>query len=261
MSNNNSKQQQKIIPGAEPLFLKGNKTGILLLHGFTGSPWEMRETAQRLYEKEYTVSVPLLCGHGTRVQDLQKCEWKDWFEDAKNSLFELRKTCKKVFVIGLSTGASLALHLAAHYQLEGVVALSPALFLKEKITRLLPYVPPIIRYRKKRNGPDISDLKARQEAVAYDKTPIKAAKEILKFYKHLKMDLPEIYAPVLIVQSVQDHVVDYKGARWIYEHISSKEKKFLKLEKSFHVVTLDIEKNIVNREIEAFILKQLQISV
>jgi len=261
MSKNKSNQTQKIMPGAEPLFLKGNDIGVLLLHGFTGSPWEMRGTAEQLHEKNYTVSVPLLCGHGTRVQDLHKCEWKDWFEDSKEALFKLRKTSRKVFVIGLSTGASLALHLAAHYQLEGVVALSPALFLKEKITRLLPYVPPFIRYRAKRGGPDVSDLKAKQEAVVYHKTPLKAAKEILKLYAHLKMDLPEIYAPVLIVQSVQDHVVDYKGARWIYDHIASKEKQFLKLEKSFHVVTLDIEKNIVNREIEAFILKQLQISV
>lgn len=251
----------KIMPGAEPLYIEGNETGILLLHGFTGSPHEMRETAYSFAEKNYTVSLPLLSGHGTNVKDLAHCEWTDWFEDTKQALFKIRKNCKNVFVIGLSTGASLALHLAAHYQVEGVIALSPALFLKEKITRLLPYVPPFFYYRKKTKGPDISDLKARQEAVAYQKTPIKAAKEILKLYKHLIMDLPEIYTPTLIVQSVQDHVVDFKGAQWIYDHISSKEKQFLKLKKSFHVVTLDIEKNIVNREMETFILKQLQISV
>lgn len=261
IAKNKNKIRNKIMPGAEPLFVEGNDTGILLLHGFTGSPYEMRETAQLLQEKNYTISLPLLSGHGTNVKDLLNCKWTDWFEDAKQALFKIRNSCKNVFVIGLSTGASLALHLAAHYQVEGVIALSPALFLKGKSIRLLPIVPPFIRYRNEGSGPDISDLKAKQEAVAYHKTPIKAAKEILKLYDHLKMDLPEIYTPVLIVQSVQDHVVDFKGARWIYDHIASKEKQFLKLEKSFHVVTLDIEKNIVNREIDTFILKQLQFSV
>lgn len=251
----------KILAGAEPIYKKGNSVGVLLLHGFTGSPFEMRETATLLQEKEYTISVPLLKGHGTKVEDLENCKWIEWFNDSKAALFELRKTCKKIFVIGLSTGASLALHLAAHYQVEGVIALSPALFLKGKITRLLPYVPSFIRYRNKKGGPDILDPSARKSAVSYRKTPIRAAKEVLRLYSHVKMDLPDIYAPVLIIQSSQDHVVDERGAQWIYDHIASQDKQVLKLDKSFHVITMDVEKNIVNREIETFIFNRLGISV
>ena len=111
----------------------------------------------------------------------------------------------------------------------------------------------MVRYRSKEGGPDISDETARKQAVSYAKTPIKAAKQVLKLYSHVKMDLPEIYVPVLLIQAEHDHVVDMAGAQWIYEHISSKDKRFLKLPRSFHVITLDVEKEIVFRETEQFI--------
>ena len=245
--------EHQILKGAEPLFSEGNKTGILLLHGFTGSPYEMKELGLSLQKKGYTVSVPLLCGHGTSEKELMKCNWYDWFENTKQALFQLRKSCTRVMVVGLSTGATLALHLAAHYQVDGVVAMSPALILKGLSAKFIPFVPPFIRYHSKDGGPDISDAEARRKAVSYQKTPIKAAKQILKLYAHVKMDLPEIYAPVLIIQADKDHVVDAAGARLIYDNISSSNKQFLKLSKSFHVITLDVEKEIVFREVEQFI--------
>ena len=251
------KTNHKILPGYEPLFSDGNKTGILLLHGFTGSPYEMRELGMRLVEKGYTVSIPLLKGHGTAPKDLIGCSWYDWFEDAKTALFELRKKCTKVIAVGLSTGATLALHLSAHYQLEGVAGLSPALILKNKFSAILPYIPILFPYRYKKGGPDISDAEIAAASATYRKTPLKAACEVLKLYAHLKMDLPEIYVPVLLIQAEKDHVVDPKGAQWIYDHISSKEKKMLKLQKSFHVITLDVEKKIVFREVERFISERL----
>ena len=241
-----------ILPGAEPVTIEGNDYGVLMLHGFTSSPYEMKYLIDFLKGKGISISAPLLAGHGTSPEELAKCKWSDWYLDAKKALFDLRKKCKKIVAVGLSTGATLALHLAAHYQLEGVVAMSPALFLKEKKTVLLPLVPPFIKYRKKKRGPDISDDVERQKAVSYHKTPIAAAREVLKLYEHVKMDLMDIYTPLLIVQSKQDHVVDFKSAEYIYEHVSSQEKHFLKLEHSYHVVTLDVEKDIVFREIEQF---------
>jgi carboxylesterase len=247
----------KILPGSEPVFIKGSEIGILLLHGFTGSPYEMKELGIYLSSKSYTISIPLLKGHGTSPKDLNKCTWYDWFEDAKQALFDLRKSCKTIIVAGLSTGATLALHLAAHYQVEAVAAFSPALFLKQKLTRILPYFPLIYPYSNKKNGPDIFDEQARAKAITYNKIPLKAVRQALELYAHLKMDLPEIYVPTLIIQAEKDHVVQMKSAQWIYDHISSKEKQFLKLQKSYHVITLDIEKKIVFRETAQFIEKQL----
>jgi len=243
----------RVMPGAEPLEIDGSDTGVLMLHGFTGSPYEFKYLVEGLQKSGYTLSVPLLCGHGTQEEDLLKCQWYDWFEDAKQALFRLRKKCRKIVVIGLSTGATLALHLAAHYQLEGVVALSPALFLKEKFLPLLPILSPFIKYRKKDGGPDISDKEERNKAVTYHKTPIKAAQQVLELYKHVTMDLPDVYVPVLIAHSIQDHVVDFRSSEYIYEKVSSTEKHFLKLEKSYHVMTLDVEREVLFREINAFL--------
>lgn len=245
----------KIIPGCEPVFVQGNSTGVLFIHGFTGSPYEMKPLSDYLSPKKYTMSIPLLKGHGTNPDDLIGCKWYDWFTDVKQALFEMRKTCKKIIVAGLSTGATLALHLAAHYQVEGVVALAPALILKEKKLKLLPIASWFKKYQHKKDGPDISDVDARRKAVTYDKTPLKAVKELLGLYDHLKMDLNDIYTPVLIIHSGQDHVVDIKGSEYIYQSVSSVDKHFLKLDKSFHVLTLDVEKEIVFREVEKFIVR------
>ncbi len=242
-----------IIPGAEPVEIAGNEYGILLLHGFTSSPYEMKYLIKLLKGKGFTIAAPLLKGHGTKPEDLADCKWYDWFEDAKQALFKMRKTCDKIVVIGLSTGASLALHLAAHYQIEGVVALSPALFLKEKKAKFVFYVPSIIKFRKKKNGPDIRDEAEKQKAVTYHKTPLSAAREVMHLYEHIKMDLPDMYSPLLVIQSRQDHVVDFKSAEWVYEHSSSSVKQFLKLEKSYHIITLDVERDIAFREILTFL--------
>lgn len=245
--------EKKIMPGCEPIFQKGNKTGVLLLHGFTGSPFEMKPLADSLIQDGYTVSVPLLCGHGTNHDDLLKCKWYDWFNNVKEALFEMRKNCKKVIVCGLSTGGSLALHLAAHYQIEGIVALAPGLVLKEKKSILLPFVAPFKKYRSNNSGPDISDSEMKKKIPVYTKTPLKAALEIVRLYEHLRMDLPEIYSPLMLAHSRNDHVVDFKSSELIYENVSSKNKRFLKLEKSYHIITLDIEQKILFREIKKFI--------
>ncbi len=97
-------EKKKIMPGAEPVYTLGSEQGVLLLHGFSGSPYEMKELGEEFQKKGFSVSLPLLAGHGSSVKDLEKCKWYDWFEDAKNALFDLRKRCKSIVVIGLSTG-------------------------------------------------------------------------------------------------------------------------------------------------------------
>lgn len=239
----------------EPLNIKGNEYGVLLLHGFTSGPHEMKPISNALKNKEYSILIPLLPGHGSTPEDLLKCKWYDWFVGAKEALFDLRKTCDKIIVVGQSMGGTLALHLAAHYQLDGVIALAPGLFFKEKKTRFLPLVSKFIRYRRKVNGPDIHDEQERinQKPYSYDKTPLKAAYQLKQMFEHLINDLPEIYAPAMLIHSTQDHVIDYKSSEYIYDNISSENKKFLTLKESYHVLTLDLEKDIVVGEIEKFI--------
>ena len=244
----------KIIPGAEPIKLSGNENGVLLIHGFTGSPYEMQPLAHFLHENfNCTVHVPLLAGHGISPQAMEKTGWKDWYGDAKNALFQLRKEVKKVVVGGLSMGGSLALHLGAHYEVDAILSLASGLFLKDRKAVLVPFLRKLIRFNRKSKGPDIFDKEERDKAVTYDRTPLKCVVQLLDFFEHFKEDLQDIYAPVFIAHSRQDHVVDFRSAHYIYQHVSSKNKRLLELNKSYHVITLDVEKEVLYKEIKHFL--------
>ena len=242
--------ENRILPGCEPSYMPGNNIGCLLLHGFTSSPHDMYMLGEMLHKNGYTVHIPLLPGHGTSEKNLKTINWYQWFEAAKNELFQLRKTCKKVFVVGFSMGGSLALHLSAHYEINGVVALAPGLFLRNKFARISGPLSPFMWYSKKISGPDIKDD---VETVSYPRIPLKSIRELLRLFKHLKYDLYDVYSPVLIVYARNDHVIHPKSAKYIYANISSKKKRILELKESYHIITLDLEKDIVFAEVENFI--------
>ncbi len=233
--------------------MDGNDKGVLLLHGLTACPYELHELAEEIHSRGFTVRVPLLPGHGTTPENLQTVSWYDWYDSVKRSLFDLRKKCRKIIVGGLSTGASLALHLSAHYQVEGVVALSPGMFLKSKAVSLVPILKYLIKYYTKKDGPDIFDEKARRSSIGYNKIPLKSIAEAQDLYRHLQKDLTDIYVPLFIAQSVNDHVVKFEGAEYIYKAVSSVDKQFLRMTKSYHVLTQDVEKDIVIREVIKFL--------
>jgi carboxylesterase len=247
-----------LLPGSEPVFLKQSKNGLLMLHGFTASPYEFKDFSKDFVSDGFSLSIPLLSGHGKKVEDLKNCLWYQWFEDAKNALFELRKNCEKVFVVGQSMGGTLALHLAAHYQVEGIVLLAPGLFLKQKGSSFLPFLSTFKNYLNKKEGPDIKNNFSRAKAVAFDKTPLKGIIELKQLFSHVEKDLPEVYAPTLLFHSLEDHVIDYRSSEFIYKHISSKNKRILTLKNSYHVLTLDNEKNIIKKETKKFISRLLE---
>jgi carboxylesterase len=238
-----------------PVFKSGNETGILLIHGFTSGPHEMKPLGDELAEEGYTISIPLLPGHGTTPEELGECTWMDWFSHVKQALFDLRKKCGVIIVVGQSMGGTLALHTAAHFQVEGVASLATGLILKEKKAKLLRIAAVFKQYRKKKNGPDLRDEAERIRLIpfSYNKTPLKAILQLKKLFEHVYLDLPEIYTPVLLIHSINDHVTDYRGSEDVYKEISSENKKILKLTDSYHVLTLDIEKQIVYREIKNFV--------
>jgi carboxylesterase len=129
------------------------------------------------------------------------------------------------------------------------------MILKEKKAIFLPVAAPFKKYRNKDNGPDIKDEneRIRLKPLSYDKTPLKAALQLKKLFQHVMLDLTEIYCPVLLIHSVNDHVTAYEGSEKVYERISSEHKKILKLTESYHVLTLDVEKHIVYGEIIKFV--------
>ena len=116
------------------LSLNGGRTGVLLIHGLCGSPTEMRFVANGLAREGYTVLCPELAGHGGSADDLKASTWQDWLASAEAGLDQLSKTCDKVIVGGLSTGALLALMLAAKHpgKVSGLALYSPTIWLNGK---------------------------------------------------------------------------------------------------------------------------------
>lgn len=133
-------KEKKTIPGCEEIKLKGNDVGCLLIHGFRSCPLEMRDFGNYLNNMGFTVHICLLPGHGTEPRDLVGIKWIHWLQLVEKSYKELNEKCSKIFVAGLSTGGSLALYLASRHKVDGIIALAPGLFLKQRFVSLLTYI-------------------------------------------------------------------------------------------------------------------------
>jgi carboxylesterase len=227
-----------LFPGAEPYAADGGPTGILLLHGFTGSPKSMKPWGERMAAEGHSVRVPRLPGHGTRWQDMNLTRWEDWYAEADRAFLELQKSCERVFVFGLSMGGSLTLRLAEQHgdAIRGIVLVNPAVHSERPDRFLLPvlqvFVPAF---------PGISNdiKKPGQDEGAYDKIPLKAAHSLTALWKLVKQDLPRVQQPLLLFRSEVDHVVEASNSRYILDHVSSTDKTEVVLKDSFHVATLD----------------------
>lgn len=226
-------------------FLEGGPTGVLLIHGFTGSPPEMRLLGDYLHERGLTVSAPLLPGHGTRVEELNACAWTDWTGSAEAALADLRGRCETVFVGGLSMGALLTLDLAAKDGLAGAMAYSPA----AKVANRLIYVSPVGKYLvpkwPKSEDTDLTDPEARRRTWSYETFPSFAAHELLKLIRHVEQLLPEVTCPLLVVHSTGDEMIRGDSAEFVYEGVGAADKELVTLHNSGHVITVDSEWRVV----------------
>ena len=255
---NKSTEPKTLLPGAEPIFLEGNKIGFLFLHGFTAAPYEGREMAEFLHSHlGVTASVPLLPGHGTRPEDLKNIHWLDWYLHAREKYLELKQRCRQVVVCGQSMGGALALHLASHHPVAGVITLAAAVFLKDWRLHLLPLARHLVPYQYKSKGPDIRDKKIKPHIPTYPKYPVRSVDELLELLHHTRQDLPEVTAPALLIHSRKDRTVHFDNLDHIYRHISSVRKEKFILEESYHVISLDVEKEDLFQKILLFIKETL----
>jgi len=231
-----------LIPGAEPWTATGDGVGILVLHGFTGSPKSVTPWGRAMAEQGWTVSVPLLPGHGTRWQDMNLTTWQDWYHEAERALRDLRSTCDTVFVMGLSMGGSLTLRLAEQHgdAIRGIALVNPAVH-TERIDRfLLPVLQHVIS-----GFPGISNdiAKPDQDEGAYDRIPLKAAHSLSQMWRDVKENLPSITMPVLLFRSTQDHVVEPSNSAHILANVASTDV----------TATLDYDADIITRDSIAFV--------
>jgi carboxylesterase len=233
----------------EPFDFLGNKIGCLLIHGFTGSPGEMRPLGEHLHNKGYTVKGVLLPGHGTSVEDLAQTDWKSWYSEVEKGYRQLQARCNKIFVIGLSMGGALALHLAANEIIKGgIVSICAPIYLAKKKAYFAPIARHFVKYSKKKTA-NTNNF----QSFWYDRYPTNGVAQLVKILPVIKRELKEITNPILIIQSTLDKTVAPESAQYIYDHIGSKEKKLCWLNDSGHIATLDKERKQVFLWTERFI--------
>lgn len=245
-----------VMPGAEPFAAKGGRIGVLLSHGFTGSPASMTPWAKHLAERGHTVAVPRLPGHGTTWQDMNRTTWQEWYGELDAALTELRATCDKVVVAGLSMGGCLALRLAEQRpgDVDAIVLVNPAVNVKRFDIKLVPALKWIIPAMPG-IGNDIK--KPDQDEIGYDKTPLKALASQLHMWKDVRAGLDKVTQPLLFFRSNDDHVVDETSKDIILSGVSSPVAQFVPLINSFHVATLDHDAELIFERTDAFIAEHV----
>ncbi len=235
------------LPNAEPFFFPGNRIGCLLVHGFTGTPYEMRELGTRLAARGYTVLGPALAGHATSLEEMARTRWQDWYGTVTTAYDQLREECDAVVPIGLSLGALLSLHLAAHRPVNAVVAVSPPFGVHNPLIPLFRTFPFLFNFiplvKKNPSENDTQDPSVAPRHPEYDATPTAcAASLIFDLFPHLRGDLRDIRAPLLLIQSRNDRVIPPDSITLYNAQVGSTVKQVVWVERSGHLVLEDFEK-------------------
>lgn len=242
-----------VLPGAEPYVHDGGDVGVLVIHGYTGTPQSMRPWAEHLAAAGYSVRLPLLPGHGTRWQELNRTRWQDWYAEVERSFDELRSRCSRVFAAGLSMGGLLATKLALEHgpRVTGLIVVNP-IYLHDN--RFLPLLP-MLRYAVPSFPGIVNDVKmvGGVPELGYDRNPLRAMHSQTLLWAEVKRDLDEITQPVLLMHSRVDNTVPVASSAYFLEHISSTDVTEIWLENSYHVATLDNDAPLIHDESVRFI--------
>ncbi|MDY0406152.1 alpha/beta fold hydrolase [Virgibacillus sp. 179-BFC.A HS] len=241
----------QVMEEAKAFYYPGNDIGVLVIHGFTGSTQSMRYLGEQLAAEGHTVYGPRLAGHGTAPEDMEASSHQQWIQSVEEGLQKLAETCASIFVTGLSMGGTLTLYLAEnHPEIKGIMPINAAIEMPELIET----------YHQLRDtgqrfvegiGSDIK--KPGIKELAYPKTPVKSMGEIIALSQKVRENLGKISAPALIFSSVEDHVVPPENSREIYDAISSENRTLILMEDSYHVATLDNDKEMIAEKCKDFI--------
>lgn len=236
-------QPDNLIPGAEPWFHEGGPAGVLVLHGFTGNPSSMRELAEGLAEAGFTVDLPRLPGHGTTVEDMIETGWDDWIGHAEARYAALAERCQQVVVVGLSMGGALTAWLGSEHQdIAGLVCINAVVSVPEGMRDAVTEVLASGADRFAGIGSDIA-MPGIEES-AYADTPLAPLLTMFDAADKLGDRLARITSPVLVITSAQDHVAPPENSDIIANSVSGPVER-LTAEHSYHVVTMDYDKQMV----------------
>jgi carboxylesterase len=231
---------------------KNAHVGVLLVHGFTGSPPSMRPWGEFLHSKGYTVRVPLLPGHGTKVEDLNKTKWEEWPAKITHELSQLQKSCDKIFLVGLSMGGGTVLNVTEsnNEPITGVILVNPMIHVKGVPVELAYF---LSRFQKLRSSVGDDIKRPGITEWGYDHLPTRGVYQLLKMLRLTRQNLAKVTVPVQLFHSVDDHTLPITNTEIILAELGSKNKTRIELVNSYHVATLDYDQELIFQNSLTFI--------
>lgn len=243
----------RTMPTAEPFFIPGGEIGCLLVHGFTGTPKEMRMLGDSLTQEKYTILAPRLAGHATQVKDITRSHWEDWLCSVEDGINLLKGCTQKQVVMGLSMGGILALVAAARYDLAGVVCFStPCSLPGDPRAKYLPVLKFFIRQVSK-GKPDWRNQEAAKDHTHYPYYPTPAIIQLKELIEAMQAELVNVTIPALFVQSRQDQGIPAESLDTLAASVSSTDVSRLWVENSGHVVIREPEREVIFTEVKSFV--------
>lgn len=235
----------------KPFFFEAGKRAVLLLHGFTGSSADVRMLGRFLEKQGYTSYAPHYKGHGVPPEQLIETSPKDWWQDTQEAYeFLKQKGYEEIAVCGLSLGGVLALKLSMNYPLKGVVTMCSPMTMKTT-DKMFEGVLKYAKEYKKYEGKPENQIQIEVEQIKQKGMP--SLSELQQFVQSVREELDLIYAPILVVQSKNDEIINPESAHIIYRNVESIQKELIWFEHSSHVITLDKEKQQLHEVILKFL--------
>lgn len=239
--------------------------GVLCIHGFTGAPFEMRYLGERLGARGFHALGPLLPGHGLSPEALDQTSWPEWLGAVDAALDRLLARCDRVAVAGESLGGLLALRLAQTRpgDVAAVASLATPLWLPPlaaaaiRATRPGSVLGRLVRKLPKLGGSDIRDPVMRARNPAYEVIPVRALHQVVELMSVVRRELEKVRAPTLVIHARQDHTVPYACSEELVRRVSAPVRAHRALERSYHVVAIDVERDIVATEVAEFFAARL----
>ncbi|MCH2170659.1 alpha/beta fold hydrolase [Myxococcota bacterium] len=233
-----------------------SRMATLCLHGFTGTPYEMRSLGESLAQRGVRALAPVLPGHNQTPRDLAQIRCDDWLEAARENLRALRAAHSRVGVAGMSMGGVLSLLLAAQEPVDAIVSIGAPLRLARSISWSVPVVKYLWPYLRK-GVSDIRDPEARARHPAFPAIPLAAVHELIRLQARLDGELHRVSAPLLIAHGAHDHTANPADAHEICERVASDQKEVMVFEGSAHVVTVDFDRAELARRATEFLVHEL----
>jgi carboxylesterase len=242
----------------QPFHFQGtNGKGVLLIHGWTSTPYEVRRLGKYLNENGYTAVGIQLRGHGTVPKDLEDVKWTEWISDMEKAYQKLKSECPKVYVAGTSIGSNLAMIFATkHPEINGLVLMATPYKLRiEKTALLFAKILSLLkkRYNRKFYPPTFGVSTTITRLIAYKTYPIKSALETFNLVKKSRENISQISNPCFLLQSSIDHIVSRDSMEKIYALLGSKIKKKKYIDKAYHTFISDIKNEHVFEDILQFL--------